>query len=491
MNYQQYQQSMTLDLKDTLWRLLSQWKAVVVFSLIAAMLICGIKHSEDVRKYNAAVSEAEAAAKRAELPLEERIRDLVDTLPEEERMPVYYVLDEQNWLDSEKEYLNNSILMQTDPTNQRVLKTVFGLRSENGDQMAAIVGSYYGYLSGNEIAEAIKPYIKESADNRYISELIALDKQDANIYNQSGESTDAHLSFNIVLTEDADADAVAGAVKKSLEEHSASIQKMYPHSVFQVYSEDVHEYDSINVSKSSSTFSSINSVEKSLKDAKANLSKEQTAILTSILEYQKAEELAESETETAEVEKPVYKLSYAVLGFILGMLLYAFVYAAILIFRGRLNTPEEAATNTGARVLEEVYVKGKASGISGLLHSAFFEKIRRKGKLEAPAQIARLAESVEAVCEQKGTKEITLLNFADKNGFSDILGDIVKAFEAKGIHADVVAAGEDFNEKALNKAENAVYAVSDDVRQDDAKKMAGLCKEFNVDSIGSIWLGEY
>ena len=47
-----------IDIRDIFLRLLSQWKAVMIVSLLCALFMAGFKYHKDVTNYNAAVAES-------------------------------------------------------------------------------------------------------------------------------------------------------------------------------------------------------------------------------------------------------------------------------------------------------------------------------------------------------------------------------------------------------------------------------------------------
>ena len=492
MNKQHYQKSIEIDLKDLFWKLLSQWKAIFAAALLMAVLVCGAKHAADVNDYEAALEKEKEASTQTEMSAEERIEAVLGKLSDSDRSAVEYVVSEQKWLNSQKDYMDNSILMSTDPTNQRILKQVYSIKAENGDQLPALMRSYIGFMSGNEMAEAIKPFFGDEKDNKYLGELITLSNQETDNYMLDIEGSSAALSVNVVLTEEADADAIAKAMNGKFAEHSSKMKGEYRHTISLTDSEVVHEYDSTNVSKRSSAFSSINSLEKNLKDAKSNLSDEQQAAAEKILSIESSgEKESEKSSEGKAPRKPGYSKKYAVLGFILGAMLYAVIYVLLAVLRGFVGSAAAAEKYTGTRLLGEVYGKREAHDFGRLLHSSFVDRIYHRGKTDAGAQIAKIASAVDAICDHEGIKVLTLLDFSDAGeGAKKSIADVIGALKGKGIKADITNVRNEVDEKELGKADKVVYVLTEDVKAEHLWNVLNLCVDYDADGIGSIWLGE-
>ena len=109
-----------INVKEIIWDLLEQWKAVLITALLVMALVAGAKYAKDMKSYEAAQAEKEAQ-KQSTASAEDQIRDVLEALPESERSTVMTIVNQNEWIEKEKEYINKSILLNTDPTNQRTL----------------------------------------------------------------------------------------------------------------------------------------------------------------------------------------------------------------------------------------------------------------------------------------------------------------------------------------------------------------------------------
>ena len=67
MNNQTYQkQVIEINIKELIWDLLAQWKAVLLVSLIMALLMCGARYAKDKSAFDASIiAQKEAEAQKA------------------------------------------------------------------------------------------------------------------------------------------------------------------------------------------------------------------------------------------------------------------------------------------------------------------------------------------------------------------------------------------------------------------------------------------
>jgi hypothetical protein len=56
--------------------------------------------------------------------------------------------------------------MQTDPSNQRIMRAVYDIDCENAADLTVLVHKYAIYLYGDQVIEGIKAHIDPDADSK-------------------------------------------------------------------------------------------------------------------------------------------------------------------------------------------------------------------------------------------------------------------------------------------------------------------------------------
>lgn len=503
MNGRKYQQTVIeIDPKAIVWGLLSQWKAVVIVSIAMALLVCGYKYHKDVETYHAEIDAQKERAELAKLSVEERIGKVLESLSDEEKTPVLYITREQEWIDEQKKYLNNSILMHTDPTNQRVLKMVYDIDSDE-DNLQIVTDSFSDYLKGEAFANAVLPYIDPSARCDYIGDLFYRDDdQSDNI--KSGE-TSSLLKVNLVLPEEADANAVSKAVSKEIEKYSKQLNQKHQNSVSLASEEVAHIYNKSNVLLRMKMYESINLIDDIINDTTATLNEGQKAAIQSIntikREASKASEAdivensSDNEITNAvyEIPAPEWSKKYAILGGFLGLLAYASIYIAALVMNCNISNVSNVENYTDERLLGEVYYDSERTGFSKLLHSKIVERFRYREKEFSKEQISRIVDSVEAICKHRGIRQLALIDMTkstDAVTSNEIIRTMSEIINDRGINTAVVLETEGFNEKRLLDIDTIMLIVSAYTKSTAIEKMLSLCKNYDIINIGSVYLTE-
>lgn len=499
MNTTFYRREETSDLKDLLWRLASQWKLILLTALIMAVLVCGAKHMSDVQRHKERLEAQEKNQQQQSLSKEERISSVLDSLPDEEVATVEYMLREQRWLNNQKEYIRESLFMKTDPTDQRELVLVYQLNADNNGDLPALVRDYYSFLSSDELAELLKQQIAPDAQNKAIRELLSVEGQKEGEVSLDIEGSGAAMCITVILPEETDAAEVEKTITSAFKDYSGELQTKHPHTLAFSSSEETRRYEPYNITRKTSAFNGINSMEKTLKDGKGNLSESQLEAFETISaielepvssdDQDAADSLADNNK--GEERKIGYSKKYALLGLILGGFLYVAAYVLLLMSRGCINSAVEAADTTGARLLGEVRYRDKDGLLYKLASSKLVDKIRYKGGSDTSQQIGDIVSSLEAVCENKGIKKISLLSFAgDSAGATKSVDELAAGLKMAGISAETENVADRIDEKSLIRKSDILLIISDATKKKVIKEAVDLCKMYNIDSVGSVFIRE-
>lgn len=488
------QQLLEIDFRELIYKLLSQWKAILIASVIMALLICGMKHTQDVRAYKAGQEAEKIAEQQASIPLDERIAEALAALPAEEREAVSFLAQEKIWINEQKDYFNNSVLMKTNPSNQRVLKMVYEITGEDAAVMQGLLHNYSLFLYSDEVCEAIKPYIAPEADNKYISELFYEEVDDEET---KTEISDKNVIFdiNLVLPESADADEITAALDNAIRTYCSKTQPEYHHSIKKMGADDVHLYHKKNVDSRNSMFSNVNNIQNNLRNSEAYLTESQIAAWTGINAMLSEAEKAEDNAKIvkAAVAAPGYSKKYALLGFVLGAFLYAFVYVVILILSGVTVSAASLKNITGSRLLGEAYYDNKAAGLKKLFHSKLVNKIYHRNTEECDRNIVKMKASIDAACKHKNIEHLSYIDLTgeeSKNSAPDVFAAVIKGSPEKISSIKIDDADDQFSEGALLKIENAVLVAGNKTKAATLSKIISLCHEYDINLLGSMYIAE-
>lgn len=510
MNTNKYEQpEMIINLKEVIWDLLEQWKAVLITALALMVLLAGAKYYKDTNAYENALKRSSKMEQTGN-STKERVEDVLKSLSDDEQATVEYIANQNKWLEEQKEYMNKSILMNTNPTNQRTLLVDYYISMEDASEskMTAILYGYAGYLSNDNLIKNVGKVIDPNADSKYIAELISVngDKQGNSSSNGNGISlvidSDADgvvMETRVVLPDSADAAAVEKALTNTLEGYSSELRsKIGGHSIRLIKSTEAYVFNSAAVNNHNNIMNNIYNLYNASKNLQSSLSDEQKAALeavTTINSETEAVTNGEKAPNTSGVNKetkqtkPGISKKYAMLGFVLGAMAYAFVYLLLTVIRGRVNYASDASTYTQSRLLGEIYRTAEYKGLSKLLHSSLVSKYRYGGKMDSEVQTEKTINSLLAACEHADSRSISVLNMTGSDD-SDILKSIQKKAKKEGLTLNETAVDSDVNERNLLAIDKALMILSNESKVSDAIKMTELCKDYDKDILGSIYIGE-
>lgn len=484
-----------LNLIDLIWKLLMQWKAILILCVAMGILAPGIKYYKDNNAYKAELAARKEAEEQLSLPAEERIEAALSALPAEQHDDVLFAVQEQDLITKQKEYLNDSILLNLDPSRQRQLVISYVIKSDKEMDMRALADAYSTLLCKNDVLIKLRDIIDPDARLDYIDELI-----DAkNEYLMSGDVSSALYTVNIVLPENVDADAVLSLVDSEFNNNHDELNSVVgDHSIGLLNSEDRIVFNKDIADRRSGMTNTINNLSNNLDAVLGRLNAEQQSVYEKIILIKEVEKNSIDDNagdtqlvSSSQPNAPVFSKKYAVLGLFLGGIIYAGMYIVILIMKKTVFCVSAAQKYTCTRLLGEVYPQTKHSGLKWLFTSDILAKLRYKDRLDVEKQISSLAATVDAVCVHHATSKLTLMLSGLDHGFDDIVDRIVIECNSVGNKKNIDLINADtMDEAAFGSVKDVVYVLCNKSKIDNLNNLLSLIGEYDVIPLGTIYLEE-
>ena len=496
MDNSSYRQAeMEINLKEVIWDLLSQWKAVLLVALVMALIVTGAKYANDTRAADAMAQKAAEDEAAATLSEDERINSVLDGLDEEGRQEVLYNVSRQMWVQEQRDYISNSLLMNINPTAVRTLYMNFAIDAEDND-VPALENEYDCFISGQAMIEAIKPVIKADANDRYIGELIWTDE--TSNYSEENNYEDATFTMQVILLDDTNAEAVKEAINDAFFNKSKELSKsIAPHELKMIGSDEKTGPNMRIINSRGDLINRVANMQNNLGNDLNVLSEEQKKAIDEIAaikmdaEKKNAEageaSIAPSATEDANPEEGLTtRLSkkYALFGFILGAMFYAFAYLLYIITRGRVNYASDLENYIGTRLLGMIYQPTDRSGFAKLLHSKLVDKYRYRKLPDADTQFSDAVEAIEAVCIHSDIKDITAFKMTEDD---DCFAKVTNLSKVK-VNTNYAADG--IKDKELLDIKNAIFVVDNKAEASELVTTANLCRDYDTNILGCVFVGQ-
>lgn len=491
-----------INLVDVLWDLFEQWKAILVVALLCAVAIPGVKLLRDNRSHQASLAQAEAVEKQAQLSTAEGMELAYAGLSDADKPAVELLAQQQELVNMQSAYLQSSLLLNTNPTNQRTLVLKYLLQANPGTEVLPLYDAYAAYIRNDASLQELGNVIDANVESATIYELVGTSTPTV----PDSNTSELMLTVSIALPEDADADAVGDVVDSLFSDASEQFaQTLGGHSISRMSSSEAYLYNETAVNRKSALISSINSNNAAIKTAVAALNASQKAAFESIAAILATKDAEGGETEEAVAEKaevadentstlapPTFSAKFAAVGFVMGVALYAIAYVVLVMIRGRIGSGAELSDYTRSRLLGDVYYAEPHNGLSKLFHSKMVSRCRFGSKGSVSTQTNKVVSTMESVCKHASVDDVHLLRLGGSDDNAARIADgIVSALAAKGIQAQVVDITANVDEKVLLPVKNAMYFSSDDVRSSDARKLSALARSYDVTSLGSVYVRGY
>ena len=488
-----------VSVRDLIWDIISQWKAVLIAALLMALLTAGAKYYKDISAYNAR-QEQDQIEQSAKWSPEEQIANILEALPEGDRADVEYMVSQQEWLDRQKDYVNNSLYAKANPVSQRTVLLDYYIDSEesSGSVLATLAYAFSSYADSEKLVEGIRDVIDPQADIQYVSEMTYAPVDDLQY-----DDGDFVLEVMIVVLEDTDADAIKNVVTDSYTEYSKELNKtVCPHTISLIRYDVLKLFNTSALNNRNSLTSNIYNIQNNIiSNMEATLSDEQKAAYHSIIAIKKAAAQAEDAAdqaaddekaaESSEPAKPGIRKKYLMLGFILGAMIYAFIYALYIILKRTITSAGQTQYYTGSRLIGEVYCSGGHPGLGALFHSRLADKLRYRGRLDETKQTEKTAASLEAVCKHAETDNVTLMCLPGMKAITEkVLSSITDTVNDKGINTEIFSIGDEIDENRLITVKDYVIVSGNDSKATNLMELEGLCREYGIRNLGNIYLCE-
>lgn len=502
-NYNNTSTTIELDIGDIFWKLLMQWKALIIICIFMALLVPGAKYLKDKSAYDSAVKAQKKAEKKSSLPINKRIDEVLKKLPADKRADVTFLVQEAALLDYQKDYLDKSILLGTDPTSQRQLNYKYLFVNNSDMDLQTICSAYSTYLNRDAFVSDLRDALDLDSDLQYIYEILSTEYGSAyenNIRDSTkyglpdSDSRCTLFTVSLIVPDTADAETVESVVDSSVASvHDVVSAEVGDHSLQKINVEDKFLYNKKADDARTRISSNINGLTINIESAKGKLTPEQKEAFETIVSLKSSADNATSSAKKNKVPaKPGFSKKYILFGFLLGGFLYVIIYVMLILLSKRLSSSSLVEKLTGQRLVGEIYRLKERHGLSALFTSPMIAKHRYGNKLNTEAQVSAIADVIDSVCIHNSVDSITLLTDGVCGRFSDdILRIADRCRSGKGIVREISILNADpVNEKMLNDISNAFFAVSSDTMIAELNKLTSLCRDYNIRTLGSIYLEE-
>lgn len=411
-------ENVELNLADIFWKVLMQWRPIIVFSILVALAVSGIKYYKDTATYKTAVQATTEQKTEKTSYSEKDIKKLQDKLSDTELNAVENAVFNQRKILTDQKYLDSSILMQIDSQNKHVVCIdyyISGAKPKFSELLCRSFSSrFYDRDTLKKISKTMNEDINSDDLQKVMGELIDVNytgtTQSDSMAKGNGYqvTTEVYpvITVSVVLPSDTDSAAVVKAVNSSMKSISKDLNRTVgKHQLNFLESYDKYTVDNdlkdkqnnvkneilTSQSSNATAIDSFTDDQKSLYDAEILNLKDEMGIdatetknssdkgLTSASSESDTTSAKESGSDTnsksdtasgdksgstsasddsltsLSAEKPSFSKKYCAVGFIGGLFIYIVCYILIIALRHRVNSGDDLADVMNLRKFGEYH----------------------------------------------------------------------------------------------------------------------------------------
>lgn len=487
-----------IDLLDLLLNILLHWRGMAVLMLVGGILLGSysyVKSDKDAKALQAQYDAQSALLENVED--EEDVLALGQSILEEKMTAtqianVLSVIANEELLSEKREYIDNSVLMQTDANRVPEEQIVFAVLADDMETANSIALLYENILTGNGLGEYLAD--KFDLEQAVADELYSVRYGTDKFYNGNNS-----FSISVIYSDKDTCEEIAGAVTDYADLQYDLIKQYMGEHELVVLGKYYSETTNIGLLNTKKTYvSDVITLETSIAKAKDAFSDEEVAYYNSLtnskMDINEDEDEAAKEENTIELPAIVpahVSAKYVLSGAVLFAFLYACLIAAAYIFDNRIKLCDNIQTLYNipqlGRVEQKHEKKGKPLQFVDDWLIALWSRNKRSFSEEESVDLATVAVKIAA--RKNDADSVSLIGCNMKKGSLKVCEQIKANLQKDGITVNILD-NVIYDAEAMEKLDNASAAVlvenvSSTLYGEIAEEIA-LLKRQNIKALGGI-----
>lgn len=461
--------------KEMFWRLMEQWKAILLVIICFTALFLSAVHIR-----NEKVILAQNEARQSNQPT--TTQQIIEQLQENEQSGVktaYLVLQEKKRYG---DYLQASPVMRIDPNHARRLRFTWMVvcENDNADEWSI------SYASKLQKEESIQSLVNSSETDLTVRQFNDL------MFFKNMQETGSHVvCCDIFLTTEMNADKIQEVFKQQLETIHTQLERENGAHTIENYESDLSEVtDERLLSKQNTTLNLF-----------MNLNNQLNVLVNGFSAAQKSafEKIQNNDAKPAiddTIISPQRTISVrnVMTGVILALVLYILVYFFYLLLTNRIMSTD-VWRKSYVRTIGEWYSESSKKNHSSLTRDAVCWKRHHRHFLDMRKELNRAVDLISHLCKHNNLKEIAFVLTAKlSEDQSMFVHELVDGLEKEGVELIVIGMtkgeGLFIDDAILIQSEGVVISVLDSkTRYYDLETAFNQCNEFDKSILGIVYLG--
>lgn len=459
-----------IDVKELLWKLAEQWKAMLVFVIAVTLFFLSATY------VSSNVPES-ADTEPVVLTPEEQLNRL-DEVSQNKVLSAVRTNETINELNA---YIADAPLMQIDSGNTNGIVMLWNVSADESI-LDDVLDAYRSETFRYSVAE----YLAASLDDTYrpdgLAELIVTDSD-------TGKSASNILNVVVYLTDDMDGESVKKAATDGIQRACSEMNSgIGSHSVSLISSEIKSVSGSYIAKKQTDINTGLNNLYTQRKNALDNLNAGQRSVYNNIINNA-------SITVDDTPNTPFFTMRRAALGIILGFVLYVIALTIKTIITGRVQSSSNVEDLFGIIKIGEYYPNRNKSLADAMFCDYGVVSHRHRNHIDMQKSASEAADTLLAFSKRCNSSDILLVTSAKASNVSGDFKDAIKS--------ELIRSGINVSDAAVDVRNGIAISESEIMKHDaaaiiidkkkstlkDIKEVRNKCGYCDIPLIGGIYVG--
>lgn len=459
-----------IDIKDFFWRLLEQWKAVLLVAICVMVAFLGFLH---IRYSNNIKEKKEAQNITQQITMQ----DILKTLPEQERSAVVSVY--RLWQEREQasEYICSAPIMQIDPNHAKRLRASWAV-SKTDKEINMIDMSYAVEIQSENCIKALVRAGGIELKSDSFSDLVFI--------TYPSELGQEIVCLDVFLTDEMQEESVQKELQHQIEEAHNQLQKEFGnHEIINYKSELAVVSDERVYEKQVSALKRFSDISSQVNSLKNMLSNEQKDALVKLQQM----EVEPTATKEASIAPKAITPRNVLIGFVLGILIYAGLFLLYIIISNRVFSVRVLEEKASIRNLGEWHDSTRITNNALIKDYSIWQRHHFRS-LDKEAEINKITHILENVCKHKRISSLLFSLVGEPSILQEgFIKELSQKLKEKGFNVKQTKSG-NLDDSVIMDADGVVVAVIDSRTEfKDLGVLFDRCYDYEKPIIGSVYLG--
>lgn len=458
-----------IDLREICWRIIEQWKAILIVSFCIMLVFIGCMKLHAVIENKSEENGQDQAVIQSE-------QEIIDSLSESEQSLVsstYRLWQEREQLG---EYIDDALIMKIDSNHAKRVRVSWSIDSYTINDTSILQLSYITSLQSNECrlallqAGGVNSSVEQQNDLLYIT--------------YPDESVQGGICCDYFITESMNAEEVQSEFKRQIDNTHKRLQEgVGDHQIKNYQSEIAIVSDERVLKKQTEALSYYANLNSNVNNLRNTFSSEQKDAFNKLIE----KSITVQTEKQVETPPSVLSKKNVIIGLAFGVFIYVCLFLLYVILSNRILS-SKPIQESQIRLLGELYTSN--SKYNPLLRDKLIWNRRHRKMFDEDKETDKVLVTLKSICQYRQLDSLLLVLTADSLKQQTIIDEITTKLVSNGISVEVALTEKQNTDKAIISAGGVVLIIIENkTKANEIDSILERCIEYDKPVLGSVYLG--